>query len=141
MPPRETIRVRVPFVDVDSSQRIHFTAILRYFELAEHALMRALALPYSSVLLEYRFPRVHLDCDMRAAIVYDDLLDVEAAVARVGASSWTIRFVVRRAADDTLAAEGHMVIVAMDPDTERAIPLPDALRAALSAEEVSPTGG
>jgi YbgC/YbaW family acyl-CoA thioester hydrolase len=128
------IRVRVPFVDVDSSQRIHFTALFRYFELAEHALMRSLDLPYSSVLLEYRFPRVHLDCDMRAGIVYDDQLDVEAVVERVGTGSWTVRFDVRKVRDGALAAEGHMTIAAMDPETERSTPLPALLVRALSAE-------
>src|SRR5690348_7901388 len=108
--PRESIRIRVAFVDVDSRQRIHFTAMFRYFEVAEHALMRAIGLPYASVLLEYRFPRVHLDCDLRAAIVYDDELDVEARVLRVGTSSWTVRFEARKVPDATLAAEGHMTI-------------------------------
>jgi acyl-CoA thioester hydrolase len=132
--PRETSRMRVAFVDVDSSQRIHFTAMLRYFEVAEHALMRALGLPYATVLQEYRFPRVHLDCDFHAAIVYDDELDVEASVDRVGTSSWTVRFTARKVPDGTLAAEGHMTIVAMDPETERATPLPDELRQALTAD-------
>ncbi|HEV2237942.1 MAG TPA: thioesterase family protein [Ktedonobacterales bacterium] len=132
--PRSTTRIRVAFVDVDSSQRIHFTAMFRYFELAEHDLMRAIGLPYSRSLLEYKFPRAHLDCDFRSAIVFDDLLDIETTVARVGTTSWTVRFVARQARDGTLAAEGHMVMVALDFATERPIPLPDALRAALAAE-------
>ena len=135
--PRETSRMRVAFVDVDSSQRIHFTAMLRYFEVAEHALMRAIGLPYASVLQEYRFPRVHLDCDLRAAVVYDDELDVEARVDRVGTSSWTVRFTARKVPDGSLAAEGHMTIVAMDPETERATPLPTVLREALMADEAA----
>jgi YbgC/YbaW family acyl-CoA thioester hydrolase len=130
--PRETLHIRVAFVDVDSSQRIHFTAMFRYFEVAEHALMRAIGMPYAGVLLEYRFPRVHLDCDLRAAVVYDDELDVEACVQRVGTSSWTVRFEARKAPDGMLAAKGHMTIVAMDPETERATPLPEALRRALT---------
>jgi YbgC/YbaW family acyl-CoA thioester hydrolase len=129
--PGETIRVRVPFVDVDSSQRIHFTAMFRYFELAEHALMRELGLPYATTLQEYRFPRVHLSCDFRAAISYDDLLDIETEVEHVGHTSWTLHFNARKVPDGVLAAEGRMTIVALDPETERPTPLPDALRAAL----------
>jgi acyl-CoA thioester hydrolase len=133
--PRNTIRIRVAFVDVDSSQRIHYTAMFRYFEIAEHALMRSIGMPYSSVLLDYRFPRVHLDCDFRAGIVYDDELDVEARVDRVSTRSWTVGFEARKAADGTLAAEGHMTIVAMDGETERAVPLPAELRHALTGED------
>ncbi len=137
--PRSTTRIRVAFMDVDSSQRIHFTAMFRYFELAEHDLMRAIGLPYSQSLQEFKFPRAHLDCDFRSAIVFDDLLDLETTVARVGATSWTVRFTVRQARDGRLAAEGHMVMVALDMATERPIPLPTELRAALTDPSPSPS--
>lgn len=143
--PSATVRIRVPFVDVDSSHRIHFTAMMRYFEVAEHAMMRAAGLPYATALRDTAFPRVHLDVDFRAAVVFDMLLDVEARVERIGTTSWTNAFSVRRAPDDTaplpdaapsgaLVAEGHMTIVAMDPATQRPTPLPDELRRALSAD-------
>lgn len=152
--PRAAVRVRVPFADVDSSDRIHFTAMLRYFEIAEHALMRGLGLPYATTLVDLAFPRVHIDCDFHGAIQYDDLLDVEASVAHVGTRSWTVEFAAWPGADGgELAsgnvnstagllpregrplASGHMTIVAMDPLTERATALPDTVRDALTREE------
>jgi YbgC/YbaW family acyl-CoA thioester hydrolase len=132
--PQATTRVRVAFVDVDSSQRIHFTAMFRYFEVAEHELMRALAVPYATALRDVKFPRVHLDCDFRGAVVFDDLLDIEARVERVGTTSWTDRFTARQVPAGTLVAEGHMTIVALDFATERPTPLPDSLRAALTRD-------
>lgn len=136
--PRAHARVRVAFVDVDSSQRIHFTAMFRYMEVAEHELMRAIGMPYIEHMTDFAYPRVHLSCDLRAAAVYDDMLDVEARVERVGSSSWTVAFTARRihpARDDlvdaVLIAEGRMTIVTMDPATERAVPLPEPLRRAL----------
>ncbi len=136
--PRATIRIRVPFVDVDSSDRIHFTAVLRYWEVAEHALMRSLGLPYASTLREVAFPRVHVSADFKGGIRFDDELEIEAHVARVGSSSWTIAFAARHAdagADAPILAEGRMTVVAMDPATERPIPLPAALRRALSDDD------
>ncbi len=133
--PRATVRIRVPFVDVDSSDRIHYTAVMRYWEVAEHALMRSLGLPYSTALREVAFPRVHVSADFRGAILFDDELDVEARVAHIGSSSWTLAFTARHAndGDDTpVLAEGRMTIVAMDPVTERATPIPTALRQALT---------
>ncbi len=141
--PEVAIQVRVPFADVDSSQRIHYTAMFRYMEVAEHALMRSLGFPYATALRQLAFPRVHLECDFRGAIVYDDVLDIVARVERVGASSWTVRFTAHPAAAEggesgethgTILAEGRMTIVAMDPETERATPLPDELRRALQGE-------
>ena len=135
--PRATVRVRVPFVDVDSSDRIHFTAAMRYWEVAEHELMRGIGMPYATALREIACPRVHVSADFRGGIVYDDLLDIEARVASVGRTSWTVTFTARYAdggPDAPILAEGRMTIVAMDPTTERPIPLPENLRRALTSE-------
>ena len=141
--PRAVARVRVSFADVDSSQRIHFTAMFRYFEIAEHELMRAIGQPYATMLYESAFPRVHLECDFRGAVLYDDQLDVEARVDRVGTSSWTVAFTARHAevpetrrgaTPGQVVAEGKMTIVAMHAETERSQPIPEDLRAALLGE-------
>ena len=138
--PRAVARVRVSFADVDSSQRIHFTAMFRYFEVAEHELMRSIGQPYATMLYESAFPRVHLECDFRVGVLYDDQLDIEARVARVGASSWTVAFTTRfadvpearqGAAPGQVAAEGSMTIVTMHAGTERSQPIPKKLRDAL----------
>jgi YbgC/YbaW family acyl-CoA thioester hydrolase len=133
--PAATIRVRVPFVDVDSTQRIHYTAWLRFMEVAEHHLMRELGYSYSTVLRDQAYPRVHLECDFSGAIQYDDELDVEARIERVGRSSWTVAFIGRHVgppADTEPVATGTMAIVCMDPVTQRSRPLPEDLRAALA---------
>jgi acyl-CoA thioester hydrolase len=134
--PSVTIHVRVPFVDVDSSLRIHFTAMFRYMEIAEHTLMRSLGLPYATSLQSLAFPRVHLECDFQGAIRFDDEIDVTARVEQVGNSSWTVAFAAyppgAAATDAPTLATGRMTIVAMDPATERATPLPDELRRAFT---------
>jgi 4-hydroxybenzoyl-CoA thioesterase/acyl-CoA thioester hydrolase len=140
--PASTLQIRVPFVDTDASQRIHFTAWFRYMEFAEHQLMRDLGIPYatSGALGEYNYPRVHLEADFAGAIVYDDQLLVEAAVERIGTSSWTVAFTARHAPGTPRAAvnedakplaTGRTTIVCMDPATQRAAPLPADLRRTL----------
>ncbi|HET8840826.1 MAG TPA: thioesterase family protein [Ktedonobacteraceae bacterium] len=137
--PQSRLQVRVPFADVDSSGRIHFTAMMRYMENAEHELVRSLGFPRASTFLDIAFPRVHVSCNYRGAVRYDDLLSVEARVEHVGRSSWTVAFTIRllQGAEPAIqlgktVAEGQMTIVAMDTHTERACALPDALREALS---------
>jgi 4-hydroxybenzoyl-CoA thioesterase/acyl-CoA thioester hydrolase len=143
--PRATLRVRVPFVDVDASQRIHYTAWFRYMEFAEHHLMREIGIPYATgtALDGYSYPRVHLEADFQGAIGYDDELEVEAWIERVGSSSWTVAYAGRHAAGSRQAtanperpvlASGKMTIVCMDPQTQRPAPLPQALRAVLEGE-------
>lgn len=138
--PSASVQIRVSFADVDSSQRIHFTAMFRYFEVAEHELMRRIGLPYATSLSEVAMPRVHLSCDFKGAVRYDDRLVVVAEVEKVGRSSWTDAFTAYKLADEegwhpaskAIVAMGHMIIVTMDPATQRAIPLPEELRRALS---------
>ena len=130
--PQASVQIRVPFFDVDSSERIHYTAMLRYMEIAEHELMRSIGFPYATTLLSLRFPRVHVSCDYRGAIRYDDLLTIEAQIEHVGRSSWTVVFTARLLPEGIVAAEGKMTIVVLDPETERARSLPDELRIALS---------
>src|SRR2546422_2527407 len=88
--PQTTIAIRVPFHDVDSTGRIHFTAIFRYMEVAEHELRRSIGFPEATSFKDIAFPRVHVECDFRGAIRYDDELTVEARVDRVRHSSWTV---------------------------------------------------
>jgi len=137
--PSATIYVRVPFVDVDSSMRIHFTAMFRYMEVAEHELMRSLGFQYATSLQSYAFPRVHLECDFQGAIRYDDEIDVMARIERVGTTSWTVAFAAYppnvAASNAPTLATGRMTIVSMDPVTERATPLPDELRHVLLGGE------
>lgn len=144
--PQTTIQVRVSMMDTDSSGRIHFTAMLRYMDMAEHELMRSLGFPYATTLANCAFPRVHVSCDLRGAMRYDDQLSIVARVERVGRSSWSVVFRAFHCQIDETSeaeaehdlAEGRITIVAMDPATERARPLPAELRAALLAE-TSPT--
>ena len=119
--------------------RIHFTAMFRYMEVAEHELMRSLGFQYATSLKSYAFPRVHLECDFQGAIRYDDEIDVTARIERVGATSWTIAFAAyppnAAAPNAPMLATGRMIIVSMDPTTERATPLPEELRRALLGSE------
>lgn len=134
--PQISVPIRVPFPDVDSSGRIHFTAMMRYMEVAEHELMRSLGFPYVEMLHTLALPRVHVSCDYRAAARYDDLLTVHARVEHVGRSSWTVAFTIHAQTTDgsegEIVAEGRMTIVSLNPQTERAQLLPEKLRVALT---------
>ncbi len=139
--PQTTIAIRVPFHDVDSTGRIHFTAMFRYMEIAEHELRRSIGFPQATSFPNIAFPRVHVSCDFRGTIRYDDKLSIEAHVDRIGRSSWTVAFIASIMVEEgdeeqkervSIVAEGQMAMVAMDTATEQAVPLPDELRSALA---------
>ncbi len=85
---------RVEFRDTDAAGMVHFSVFFVYMEEAEHALLRHLGL---SVMLAddqgpISFPRVSARCDFQRAARFEDVLDVEVAVVRLGKRSVTYEF-------------------------------------------------
>ena len=126
--PKFTHRVRVAFPDTDASGRIHFTAMLRYFESAEIEFLRALGYCYRDAP-DIGFPRVRVECEYRSAVGFDDELNIEVAVKRVGTTSYTLEFAALK--DGVVAANGSIVVVCVGRPG-RAQALPEALRKALT---------
>jgi acyl-CoA thioester hydrolase len=129
--------IRVPFKDVDLSQRIHYTALFSYFEVADHAFFREIGYPYQELLKQnYHLPRVSVNCDYLGMIEYDDVLQVDTSIAKIGHSSFTYIFKVRKGAVD--AAKGSMTIVFIDKESGRSIPIPSDIRNQLEKHQTSP---
>jgi len=124
-------RVRVAFVDTDASGRIHFTAMLRYFEAAELEFLRWLGFSYRAAP-HTGYPRVRVECEYRSAIVFDDELDIAVSVKRIGSSSYTLEFAALK--DGAVAASGTIVAVCVDRVKQKAQAMPERLREALRRE-------
>jgi YbgC/YbaW family acyl-CoA thioester hydrolase len=129
MPEPFIFEARIRFVDTDASGRIHYTSLFRFFESAETELFRTFDVSYSRGA--YLFPRVHAECDIQRALHHDDLLQIEVSLTKLGKSS--LRFEFRALKNGEVAATGAVVIVCMDRQSQRAVPIPDDLRSKLSA--------
>ena len=134
-----TIEERVRWGDVDAARIIFYGSYIRFFEIAETELFRAVGLPYGKVFdeLDIWLPRVHLECDFRRAAQLDDLLEVSVYVGRIGRTSLRFNFEVRRKGRDgklekDLIATAHFVLVSARRDSLRPIPVPEELRRALA---------
>jgi acyl-CoA thioester hydrolase len=91
---RFTTQRRVEFRDTDAAGFAHFSAFFVYMEQAEHELLRARGL---SVVCrddqgEISWPRVSASCDYRNPARFEDLLDVQVTIERIGQKSITYRF-------------------------------------------------
>ncbi len=125
-------RSRVSFADTDASQRIHYIALLYHFDRAEAEFMRSRGVGYRVIQDDSMgFPRVHVECDYTSILVYDDPLEIAVNVDRVGGSSFTLAF--DASVEGRHAARGKVTIVSVDKKTQKSCPLPEKLRAALSA--------
>ncbi len=124
-------RSRVRFSDTDASGRIHYSAMFRFMEEAEDEFLRSVGAAYSGIeaSLGVSFPRVHVEAQFVAAPHYDDVVDVEVSVERVGETSFTLYF------DATMegapVARGRIKVVCMSVETERPAALPAEFMAAL----------
>lgn len=137
-PMKFTIEERVRWGDVDAARIIFYGSYIRFFEIAETELFRAVGMPYGKVFdeLDIWLPRVHLECDFRRVSQLDDLLEVSVYVGNIGKTSLRLDFEVRRKRPDDSVEEGliataHFVLVAVRRDTLEPVPVPEELRRAL----------
>lgn len=129
------IEEHVRWSDVDHAGIIFYGAYVRFFEIAETEMFRAAGLPYGVFFdqLGIWLPRAHFDCDFRYPARLDDRLRVVTYVSRFGTTSLTLNFDVWHLDAGRLAAVAHEVLVCTDRSSLAPVPIPAALRAALSS--------
>lgn len=125
-PASVTIERRVEWSDTDAAGHYHFSAVQRWAEAAEAALLRRLGLAE----LFGRIPRVHFEADYRERLWFGDVVRTELRVVRVGGSSLHYAFEVH--GPQGLAASGRMSVVHAAPHTKGAEPWPAPVRRALT---------
>lgn len=135
--PRGTfeVRDRVRWSDCDPFGIIYYGAYVRLFQVAEEELFRACGLPFS-VLRQHRqlwIPRKAVHAEFHSPAELDEEVVVEAFFTRLGTTSITMQFEVYRAADRAHRATGSLTVVTVDKPTMTPRPLPDDVKAALSA--------
>ena len=88
----------VRWSDIDLAGIICYGAYVRFFEIAETELFRAIGFPFSKLFEEFDFwlPRAQLHFEFRKPALLDDHLDVEIWVAKVGTSSLRLQFEMRK---------------------------------------------
>lgn len=102
---------RVEFSDTDAAGIMHFVAYFRMMEQAEHDLLRSVGL--SVVRHEgegtLSWPRVAARCEFKAAARFEDLLEIEVRLARLGQRS--ITYAHRFVRQGAVLAEGEITAV------------------------------
>ncbi len=85
---------RVEFRDTDAAGIVHFSVFFTYMEAAEHAMLRSVDLSVVQKDPEgtITWPRVAARADYQSAIRFEDLVDIEVHVSRLGQKSVTYEF-------------------------------------------------
>ena len=111
---RYRIEEYVRWEDIDAAGIINYQAYLRFFALAEAELLRSAGLGYKYLVesLGIWLPRVHVECDFYVPVKLDELLTVEAYFSRIGNTSVSLDFEVRRKMSPAaVIATGRYVLV------------------------------
>src|SRR5882672_3999635 len=138
-------RLRVRWAEVDMQKIVFNGHYLTYIDTAVAEYWREVGLPYPQGYVE----RYGADLFLRKATVeylgsarYDEMLAVYSRVARLGRSSMTFHFEIRREAEDAPLVSAELVYVNADPATMKAAALPeDVRRRVLGYERVAPDLG
>ena len=127
-------RCRVEWPDTDASGHYHNSAVVRFVEAAEAALVRERGV----VGYFGAAPRVRYEVDFASPLWFQQEVTTVLTVDRIGTSSMTFRFEVwgEETADQPrrLAASGRYTVVHVPPREERSgVPWPVEWVAALTA--------
>lgn len=127
---------RVEFRDTDAAGIVHFSAFFNYMEEVEHEFLRSLGL---SVLMRdaggvLSWPRVAASCQFQSAVKFEDVLDVELRLVRVGEKSVTYGFSFAHQGRPVAAGELTAVCCRMEPGAApRSVVIPEAMARKLVA--------
>jgi len=114
--PRFVHTRRIEFAETDMAGMLHFSEFFRYMESAEHAFLRSLnfSVHQSQDGTVTSFVRVHAECDFRKPLFFEDEVQIELRIAKMGKKSITYNFVMTRDEDnEEYCASGQIVVVCM----------------------------
>ena len=124
--------------DADPSGLIYYQNVFRYVAQAESALFRQIGYTVRTMIAEgFANPRAHVEADFRKPLWVHDTGTCRVWVGRIGNSSVRLDFALTKDGDSEPAVTGHLVMVFVDPEAMRPIPVPEVLRRAFGAGEES----
>ncbi len=127
---------RVEFHQTDAAGIAHFSTFFIYMEEVEHEFLRSRGL---SVMMRdeqgvISWPRVAATCQYRSAARFEDLLEVEMRIARLGDKSVTWGYRFSLAGKEVAIGEMSAVCCRLEADgTPRSIPIPEEIRQKIAA--------
>lgn len=128
MPERFIHPITVRYLEVDQQGVVFNAWYLAWFDDAMTAYLADRGVPYGTMLERgVDVMLVHTEIDWRDGVRWEDDVAIQVACARIGRTSFTLDFEVRR--DGRAVVEGRTVYVTVDPDGAP-IPVPGWLQEA-----------
>jgi acyl-CoA thioester hydrolase len=127
---------RVAFSDTDAQGIVYYGRYAPYFDVARVEYWRHLGFSAHDDPARGEFVMRAFDIEYHAPARFDDVLEVFCRVAKVGRTSIGFEFAVVLAdGTDTILATATQVMVNVDLDERRPVPIADEVRARIEAFE------
>lgn len=126
-----TARIPVRFGDCDPAGLVYYPTLFHYCHVAMEEFFAArCGVEYARLVADERigFPTVNARAEFFEPFVYGDVAEVEVWVSRVGRSSVTFEYRLRRVRDARLCVSATLIQVSMNLDERRAVSVPENLR-------------
>jgi acyl-CoA thioester hydrolase len=117
--------MRVTWAETDAAQVVHYSNYFRFLERAEEDFYRHLGFSFIDIAkMGLWFPRVEVFCRYKKPARFNDLIEVELTVEELREKSMKYGFRMFNKETEVLLAEGYVVIVVADKQTQKAVPIP-----------------
>ena len=123
---------KIRFDDVDGAGIVYYPQFFHICHAAfEDFFDTAAPVSYPELVRERRlgFPTVAIESSFSAPLVYGDVAVVELSVERIGKTSVTFGYVIRRQSDGTLCFRASITTVLVRMDSMEPVPLSEEYRA------------
>jgi len=122
---------KIRFDDVDGAGIVYYP---QYFHLCHKAFEdffdESEGFSYPQLINELRrgFPTVAIESNFSAPLGYGDAAAVDLTLKKIGRSSASLSYKIRRQQDDVLCFSACITLVFMDLDNHQVLPIPDDIR-------------
>jgi YbgC/YbaW family acyl-CoA thioester hydrolase len=126
-----TSLLKIRFDDVDGAGIVYYP---QFFHLCHKAFEDffddAASVSYPQLINERRrgFPTVAIQSDFSAPLRYGDIAMVKLEIEKIGRSSATFSYEIRRKQDSKLCFSARITKVYMDLESDSVLPIPDDIR-------------
>ncbi len=129
-----SIERRVEFRDTDAGGIKHFASYFGWMEEAEHAALRSVGLSAMDHHHEVGWPRVSVQCDYLGPVRFEDIVEIEVAVERIGGKSVTYKMTMRQSEREVAIGKMTAACCQLEDDGGiTSVPIPPEVRTKLES--------
>ncbi|RMF08837.1 MAG: acyl-CoA thioesterase [Alphaproteobacteria bacterium] len=127
-------RHRVRYQETDQQGIVYHSRYFEYLDIAMTEFFRSLGWAYPDLVAEGLDPSVaETAAQFRAPALFDEEIDILVIPARIGTSSFVLRFRIERPGTGEKLLDARTVYVNISSETRRPTPIPETLKAKMGS--------